>query len=137
MKELCLKVNKNEKWACERVGKKSGMSCLLSTRTKKKYALFMGISVALIKNMSKNVTKLLMHCCWFVFVFCTNLWDQIIIIIITTLIRKCPWCNGYRRRKWTRRHEFKSWTRLIAFHIALIPLGKGMNPIIIPPAMGK
>ena len=35
-----------------------------------------------------------------------------------------PWCNGYRRRKWTRQHEFKSWTRLIAFHIALIPLGK-------------
>ena len=29
----------------------------------------------------------------------------------------CLWCNGYRRRKWTRRHEFKSWTRLIAFHI--------------------
>ena len=24
----------------------------------------------------------------------------------------------------TRRHEFKSWMRLIAFHIALIPLGK-------------
>ena len=56
-------------------------------------------------------------------------------------------------RKWTRRHEFKSWTWLIAFHIALIPLGKvwiqlfslhstntlgkGMNPIILPPAMGK
>ena len=37
---------------------------------------------------------------------------------------RCPWCNGYRRRKWTRQHEFKSWTRLIAFHIALIPLGK-------------
>ena len=35
-----------------------------------------------------------------------------------------PWCNGYRPRKWTRRHEFKSWPRLIAFHIALIPLGK-------------
>ena len=34
------------------------------------------------------------------------------------------WCNGYRRRNWTRRHEFKSWTGLIAFHIALIPLGK-------------
>ena len=33
------------------------------------------------------------------------------------------WCNGYRMN-WTRRHEFKSWTRLIAFHIALIPLGK-------------
>ena len=38
--------------------------------------------------------------------------------------RSCPWCNGYRRRIWTRRHEFKSWTWLIAFHIALIPLGK-------------
>ena len=36
---------------------------------------------------------------------------------------KCPWCNGYRRRKWTRRHEFKFWTRLIVFHIALILLG--------------
>ena len=30
-----------------------------------------------------------------------------------------PWCPWI----WTRRHEFKSWTRLIAFHIALIPLG--------------
>ena len=33
---------------------------------------------------------------------------------------RCPWCNGYRRRKWTQRHEFKYWTRLIAFHIALM-----------------
>ena len=38
--------------------------------------------------------------------------------------RRCPWCNCYRRRKRTRRHEFKSWTKLITFHIALIPLGK-------------
>ncbi len=37
---------------------------------------------------------------------------------------RCPWCNGYRRRNWTRRHEFKSWTSLITFHIALIPLEK-------------
>ena len=36
---------------------------------------------------------------------------------------RCPWCNGYRRRIWTRRHECKSWTRFIAFHLALIPLG--------------
>ena len=41
-----------------------------------------------------------------------------------TLFGRCPWCNGYRRRKWTRWHEFKSWTRLIVFHIALIPKGK-------------
>ena len=37
---------------------------------------------------------------------------------------RCLWCNCYRRRKWTRRHEFKFWTRRIAFHITLIPLGK-------------
>ena len=37
---------------------------------------------------------------------------------------RCTWCNGYRQRKWTRQHESKSWTRLIAFQIALIPLGK-------------
>ena len=36
----------------------------------------------------------------------------------------CLWCNCYRRRNCTRRHEFKSWTKVIAFHIALIPLGK-------------
>ena len=47
-----------------------------------------------------------------------------IFLINNWLRRRCPWCNGYRRRKWTRWHEFKSWTRLIAFHIALIPLGK-------------
>ena len=34
-------------------------------------------------------------------------------------------------------HGFKSWTGLIAFHIALIPFGKRMNPIILPPAMAK
>ena len=54
------------------------------------------------------------------------------IATITKKQRRCPWCNCYRRRKWTRRHEFKSWTRLIAF-----PIGKRMNPIILPPAMGK
>ena len=37
---------------------------------------------------------------------------------------RCPWCNCYRRRKWTRRHEFKFWTTLTAFHIALIPMGE-------------
>ena len=40
----------------------------------------------------------------------------------------CVWrslrCNGCRRRKWIRWHEFKSWTRLIAFPIALILLEK-------------
>ena len=43
---------------------------------------------------------------------------------IFIVILWCLWCNGYRHRKWTRWHEFKSWTRLIAFHIALMLLGK-------------
>ena len=24
------------------------------------------------------------------------------------VISRCPWCNGYRRKKWTRWHEFKT-----------------------------
>ena len=31
----------------------------------------------------------------------------------------CKWCT-----KWTWLHQFKIWTRLLAFHIALIHLGK-------------
>ena len=38
--------------------------------------------------------------------------------------RRCSWYNGYRRRKWTLRQEFNSWTSLIAFRMALIPFGK-------------
>ena len=38
-------------------------------------------------------------------------------------------------KKWTRRHEFKSWTDCISQ--STNTLGKGMNPIILPPAMGK
>ena len=45
-------------------------------------------------------------------------------IYIHRYIWRGSWCNGYRRRKWARQHEFKSWTRLITFHRALIPLGK-------------
>ena len=40
------------------------------------------------------------------------------------LLWRCPWCNGYHHKIWTWRYEFNSWTRLIAFHIALILLGK-------------
>ena len=64
---------------------------------------------------------------------CIWLYNKMTASIINTLALKtlilqlnmrCPRCNGYRRRKWRRRHEFKSSSRLIAFHIALIPLGK-------------
>ena len=56
-------------------------------------------------------------------------------MIICKCNGRCPWCNGYRHRNWTRRHEFKSWTDCIS-HSTNTP-GKGMNPIILPPAMGK
>ena len=46
-------------------------------------------------------------------------------------IYRCRWterrhssCNGYRRRKWNRRREFKSWTRSFAFHSVLRLLRK-------------
>ena len=69
-----------------------------------------------------------------------DLWSKHVyqIYFIINLGWRCPWCNGYRRRNWTRRHEFKSWTRLIAFHIALIPLGKVLIQLFsLPTAMGK
>ena len=39
-------------------------------------------------------------------------------------LHRIRWYDVYHCRKWTWQHEFKSWMRLIAFHIALIPLGK-------------
>ena len=67
--------------------------------------------------------------CWDTFVYSFFLIPLVCILYI--------WCNGYRHRKWTRQHKFKSWTRLIAFHIALIPLEKVWILIILPTAMGK
>ena len=59
--------------------------------------------------------------------------------LLATLIYqwRCPWCNGYRRRNWIRRHEFKSWMKTDCISHSTNTLGKGMNPIILPPAMGK
>ena len=65
----------------------------------------------LTKNTTTNNNNSNDNKCW----LCDDR-DETIIHIT----RRCPWCNGYRSRKWTRRHEFKSWTRLIAFHIALL-----------------
>ena len=45
------------------------------------------------------------------------------VCIYIYIFRRCLGCNGYHHRKWTWRREFKSWMRMIAFHIALIPLG--------------
>ena len=54
----------------------------------------------------------------------TNHYTKSSILISCSYYWTYPWCHGYHRRKWTRRYEFKSWTILIAFYIALIPLGK-------------
>ena len=51
------------------------------------------------------------------------------------ILSRCPWCNGYRRRNWRWQDEFKSWTDCISH--STNTLGKGMNPIILSPAMGK
>ena len=54
--------------------------------------------------------------------------DFLVIVIefIEIRSRNSIYARGVmvRSRIWTRRYEFNSWTRLIAFHIALIPLGK-------------
>ena len=69
-------------------------------------------------------------CSWFgwyvLYCFFFMCCSRVFMFVIRSMcfIWRCPWCNGYRRRKWTWQHEFKSWTRLIAFHIALITLGK-------------
>ena len=34
------------------------------------------------------------------------------------------WWSGYHRMKWTERHEFITWTRLLAFPIELKLFGK-------------
>ena len=44
------------------------------------------------------------------------------------------WYNGYRRRKWTR-VQILDETDCISH--STNTLGKGMNPIILPPAMDK
>ena len=42
-----------------------------------------------------------------------------------------------RRRKWTRRREFQILDETDSISHSTNTLGKGMNPIILPPAMGK
>ena len=47
------------------------------------------------------------------------------------------WCNGYRRRKWTRRTRVQILDETDCISHSTNTLGKGMNPIILPQAMGK
>ena len=56
---------------------------------------------------------------------------------IRQLVWKCPLCNDYHCGKWRWQHEFKFWSNLITFRIALMILQKIMNPIVLSPALGK
>ena len=48
-----------------------------------------------------------------------------------------PWCNGYRRRKWDTAARVQILDQANYISHSTNTLGKGMNPIILPPAMGK
>ena len=79
-------------------------------------------SIFKVKTYNAITQTKLSLCCAIFFCWATVTSKNRIVIIQITV--RCMWCNGYRRRKWTWWHGFKSWTRLIAFLIALIPLGK-------------
>ena len=70
-------------------------------------------------NMHVKKSKYKGHCSTFIFIY-------IYICVCVCMNTSCgaSWCNGYHLRKWTQWHKFKSWTGLIAFHIALILLEK-------------
>ena len=39
------------------------------------------------------------------------------VIFIYKHFRNLAYCNGYHPRKWAQEYEFKSWTRMLAFHL--------------------
>ena len=49
-----------------------------------------------------------------------------------TDVRRRLWCNGYHHRKWTQSQDETDF-----ISCSTNTLGKGMNLIILPPAMGK
>ena len=51
-----------------------------------------------------------------------------------SVYNECPWCNCYSRRKWTRVQTLDETDCILH---CTNTLGKGMNLIILPPAVGK
>ena len=51
--------------------------------------------------------------------------------------QRCPWCNGYRRREINTATRVQILDETDSISHSTNTLGKGMNPIILPPAMGK
>ena len=58
--------------------------------------------------------------------WCLTLFRRFLLIFFTFIhvTRLHYWHNSYHHRKWAWLSEFKSWTRLFAFHIVLMLLGK-------------
>ena len=56
------------------------------------------------------------------------------LVLLCISMWRCSWCNGYCRRKWTR-VQFLDQVNYISH--STNTLRKGMNPIILLPAMGK
>ena len=50
---------------------------------------------------------------------------------------RCQWCNGYRRKKMDTTTRVQILDEIDCISHSTNTLGKGMNPIILPPAMGK
>ena len=50
---------------------------------------------------------------------------------------RCLWWNGYCGRKWTRQPELKILGEAVGISHDVNTLGKGLNPIYLPPAVGK
>ena len=51
--------------------------------------------------------------------------------------RRCPWCNGYRRRTMHTAKRVQILDETDCISHSTNTLGKGMNPIILPPVMDK
>ena len=51
--------------------------------------------------------------------------------------QRCPWCNGHRRRELDTATRVQIMDETDFISHSTNTLGKGMNPIILPPAMGK
>ena len=49
----------------------------------------------------------------------------------------CPWCNGYRHREMDTATRVQILDEADYISHSTNTLGKGMNPIILPPAIGK
>ena len=51
--------------------------------------------------------------------------------------RRFPWCNGYRRREMDTVTRVQTLDETDCISHSINTIGKGMNPVIPPPAMGK